>query len=178
MIWGRGQQALLVKGQTVGILGFVNHAASVTSTRQHPRLQQWKAGRRSIQEWEGLCSSNRHNWHKGHCLPSQLGDGGKRQPCPQEALPSLRDRDWQAKGFDTPAPQHSQASRQWGGGAQLCPKQLILVRGNSGRNSGKTGDQQKGKTKQNGEEKWRARKKKCITDERDARDTIQCHRQH
>lgn len=43
-----------------------------------------------------------------------------------------------------------------GGGAQLCPKHLILVR----RKGGKIGGQQKGKTKQKGEEKWRARKKK------------------
>lgn len=30
MIWGRGWQTCLVKGQTVGFLGFVNHAASAT----------------------------------------------------------------------------------------------------------------------------------------------------
>lgn len=88
--------------------------------------------------------------------PVNLDDGGTRQPCPQEASCRLRDRDQQAKGFDSPATQHSRASHRWGGGAQLCPKHLILVR----RKGGKIGGQQKGKTKQKGEEKWRARKKK------------------
>lgn len=94
MMWGRGQQTLLVKGQTIGILSFLNHAASVTSTQQHPWRRQREAGMGGpYGDGSGCVPIMARSGIRATVCQVSLDDGGTRQPCPQGALSSLRDRD-------------------------------------------------------------------------------------